>query len=377
MTTLESQPGGKLLEFEQYIDYQLDRTRSKIRMTDMVTSAIFLVAVALAVLFLEILLDHLFGLPPWLRVAILVVGGSAAIGYGYWGIVRPLLRRVNHYYAARDDRGHRSQLQEQPDHVSRPPPPQAGGSQVDHGRPGEQGRPRPVGDRGRITSSTRRLLTKGVYALAGVIVAVCLYSLLTPKSILDSAGRAFLADIARPTDTRLVNIRPGDDPEKSTVIAGENVPFAVEVQGKRPEAVSLHYSIDGGKTFSTTEMARGKSDFEPWQATLRDVQTRSGAEAVLYQIKGGDAESKTYRLNVRAMPMVVSVTHDLTFPGYIQRERKTAGLPPRPDAAWRAVTSRRSRVRRPPSAPRRISRPGPPDSNLATSTRPARSGRSR
>ena len=48
------------------------------------------------------------------------------------------------------------------------------------------------------------------YALSGVVVVFCLYAALTPKDILASAKRAFLADVVRPTNTTLTNIKPGD-----------------------------------------------------------------------------------------------------------------------------------------------------------------------
>jgi hypothetical protein len=329
MTTLETQgpaKGGKLLDFEQYIDYQLERTRSKIRATDVVTAVVFLTAVALGVLFVEVVLDHIIGLPTWFRATVLALGAASALTYGYFSILRPILRRVNHYYAARtievtDPKFKNSLItyldlrrrkQEVPKSILAALETKA------------------VHDLSVVEPDhvvDQSMLTRAVYALAGVIVAICIYSLLTPKSIVDSTGRAFLVDLARPTDTRLVNIKPGDDPERSTIIAGENVAFTVEVQGKRPESVTLHYSLDDGRNYQTAELARGKSDFEPWQTTLRDVQTRAGADAVLYRFTGGDAESRTYRLNVRAMPMVSTIRHDLTFPGYIQRERRAAGLP--------------------------------------------------
>ena len=59
----------------------------------------------------------------------------------------------------------------------------------------------------------QRRLMQMAYLLSGVFVVFSLYALMTPKSIPDSIKRAFLADVVRPTDTRLTNIKPGDDPE--------------------------------------------------------------------------------------------------------------------------------------------------------------------
>src|SRR5262249_34672234 len=65
-------------------------------------------------------------------------------------------------------------------------------------------------------------LMRLAYALSAVIVIYCIYAALAPKSILDSARRAFLADLVRPTNTRLANIKPGNDAKLSEVVAGEH-----------------------------------------------------------------------------------------------------------------------------------------------------------
>ncbi len=174
----------------------------------------------------------------------------------------------------------------------------------------------------------QRRLIRMVYALAGVVVVFCLYSLLTPKSILDSTRRALLADVARPTNTRLVNIKPGNDPKQANVVAGTNVPFSVEIHGTRPRRSRCTTAWTAASSYGAQEFARGRSDYDPWTTMLREVQTRNGQKQVRYYIQGGDATSKTYRLNVRPTPMVLDVSHDLVFPAYIQRERRGDNLPP-------------------------------------------------
>ena len=52
---------GKLLDYEQFIDHQIQRTRTRIKVTDMITAGLTLVVAFLAVLFLEVVFDHVFG----------------------------------------------------------------------------------------------------------------------------------------------------------------------------------------------------------------------------------------------------------------------------------------------------------------------------
>src|SRR5262245_26831076 len=96
----QPQPQGKLLDYEQFIDHQIGQTRAKIRTTDVLTALVTLGAVGLGVLFLEVVLDHIFGLPPWVRLIVLAAGMMAGIAFATMKIVWPLIRRVNSYYAA-------------------------------------------------------------------------------------------------------------------------------------------------------------------------------------------------------------------------------------------------------------------------------------
>jgi hypothetical protein len=69
-----SQPHGKLLDYEQFIDHQLNRTRARIKFIDIMTAGLMLVVGFLGVLFLEVVLDHIVGLPLLLRRLIFSAG---------------------------------------------------------------------------------------------------------------------------------------------------------------------------------------------------------------------------------------------------------------------------------------------------------------
>ena len=67
----QAQPHGKLLDYEQFIDHQLNRTRARIKFTDIMTAGLMLLVGFLGVLFLEVVLDHVVGLPLLLRRIVL------------------------------------------------------------------------------------------------------------------------------------------------------------------------------------------------------------------------------------------------------------------------------------------------------------------
>src|SRR5512135_451244 len=307
---------GKLLDFEQYIEHQLGRTRARIKLTDIVTASLILIAAAVGLLFLEVVLDHLIGLPVWLRRIVLLLGLSGGVAFAVWRIVLPMVRRINGFYAARTIEG---------------ADPSFKNSLINYldlrRRRGELSKAalaaieaKAVRDLTQVEIDSvvnQRRLMQVAYTLSAVVVLFCLYAAMTPKSILDSAKRALLADVVRPTNTRLVNIKPGDDPESARVVAGTHVPFTVEVQGTRPARVVLHWSVDGGKFFAAQELAPGRNYYDPWQFTMRNVQ-----QGVDYYFTGGDAESLRYHLEVLPAPMVTAVALDYEFPSY-------TGVPPR------------------------------------------------
>ncbi|MBV8311095.1 MAG: hypothetical protein JO344_11985, partial [Planctomycetaceae bacterium] len=311
----QTQSYGKLLDYEQFIDHQLARTRTRIKMTDIVTAAFILLVGFVATLLVEVVLDHAFGLPLIVRRVILVVGMTAAFAFTLLRVVLPLVLRINSVYAAKTIEGvdttfknslvnyltlraHRDRL------------PKAVLATLEA---------RAVSDLAHVEVEqvvNQQHLMKAFYTLCGVAVAFFLYAAFQPKSILDSTKRAFLADVVRPTNTRLVAIKPGD----AEVVAGKQVIFSVDTNsGVRPETVKLHYSVDGGKFYAIKEFEPGTNYYDPWQLTFNNVQ-----QTMDYYVTGGDGESLHYTLTVLPAPMVTAVKIDYDFPKYTQ-------VPPRKD----------------------------------------------
>lgn len=307
---------GKLLDYKEFIEHQIAVTRRRIKLTDLVTAVLILAVGLAATLLVEVILDHAFGLPAFVRQIILIGGTVAAIGFVMMRIVRPLLMSINGMYAAKTIEGadpaiknsliNYLEISRDPERVSK--------------KVLAALESRAVADLAHVEVDDvvdQRRAMQTAYALCGVIVAFCLYAAFTPKSILDSTKRAFLADVVRPTNTKLVNIKPGDDPALAEVVAGTHVAFSVDVQGVRPEKVRLHYSVDGGKFYAVKEFEPGKNYYDPWSITLANLQ-----QSLDYYVTGNDAESLHYDLKVLPAPMVESVSVDYEFPRY-------TGLPPR------------------------------------------------
>ncbi|AMV37622.1 hypothetical protein [Planctomyces sp. SH-PL62] len=309
---------GKLLDYKEFIEHQIALTRRRIKYTDLVTACLTLAAGLALVLLIEVVLDHAFGLPVFVRRMILMAGTVSAAAFILMRVVRPLAMSINAMYAAKTIEGadpdiknsliNYLEIRRDPARVSK--------------NVMAALESRAVADLTQIELDDvvdQRRAMQTAYALCGVIVAFCIYAAFTPKSILDSTKRAFLADVVRPTNTKLVNIKPGDDPELAEIVAGSHVQFSVDVQGVRPEKVKLHYSADGGKFYAVKEFDPGKNYYDPWAATLTNLQ-----QSLDYFVTANDAESLHYELKVLPAPMIESVMIDYEFPRY-------TGVPPRTD----------------------------------------------
>ncbi len=310
----QAKPSGKLLDYEQFIDHQIQRTRRRIKVTDIITASLTLLVAFLAVLFLEVVFDHFFGLPLLLRRVVLAAGMTSACLFAAMRVAMPIVRRINGIYAARtientDPTFKNSLINYLELRKQRGQVPKAIMATLES---------RAVSDLAHVEVDTvvnQQRLIRTAYALSGVIVVFCLYAAFAPKSILDSTRRAFLADLTRPTNTRLANIKPGSDPELSQVVAGSHVVFAADVQGTRPRKVLLHFSVDGGKFFAVREFAPGRNLYDPWQVTYTSAQ-----QSMEYYLSGGDAESDRYHIEVLPAPTITSISHDLTFKSYTKLE---------------------------------------------------------
>jgi hypothetical protein len=304
---------GKLLDYEQFIDHQIKRTRRRIKNVDIFTAGLVLVVGFVSVVFVEVILDHVVGLPLLVRQLTLATGLATACVFAALRLLLPLLHRVNAIYAAKtiedvdpsfknslinylELRRHRNELSK------------AVLSALEA---------RAVTDLAQVEVDNvvnQQRLMCAFYALSGVISAFCLYAALTPKSSFDSARRAFLADLVRPTNTQFKNIKPGN----AEVVAGENVSFAVYVDGVRPRRVLLHYSVDDGNFYAIREFTPGRHLYDAWQFALTNVQ-----QSMDYYLTGGDAESPHFRVDVRPAPTVTSVALDLDFPSYTKVPPRT------------------------------------------------------
>ena len=114
MATTTRSGNARYVEFDEYVDSKLVRTRQTIRSTDILLAVVSALAAVLGYLLLFVIADHWLGMdfaPPLARLLIgLSVLGGAAV-WATWTIGLPRRRRINRLFVAREIETHESALE--------------------------------------------------------------------------------------------------------------------------------------------------------------------------------------------------------------------------------------------------------------------------
>ena len=212
-TAVESKTSSRFVDFDEYVDFQLEKTRHGIKWTDMVTAAAVIAAFVVGYLLFFAVLDNWLipgGFGRTARFA--MVAGLLLVSTGWlvWKIVLPYFKQVSSLYAARaieqSEPGLKSTLL----------------NLVDLRRSGREMSGEIRGALEKRAAKTlanmdvdqaldRRPLMRAAYVLLALVVLTCLYSVLSPKRI--SFARAFLPP---------ANVAPATRTKASVLPSGEN-----------------------------------------------------------------------------------------------------------------------------------------------------------
>ena len=312
------------VDFDEYVDLQLQKARDGIRATDILT-AVMMFGVGLMVwLLLFVILDHWViqdGVGPTARMAMAVVFGIVSLAWLGWKVLIPYMRRVNRLFAAKQIERTQPELQSTLLNL------------VDLQDDGHEISPeihkalqrRAAESMARTdvdTAIDRRPLMISVYAFCVLIVVFLLYSLFTPKRVSSSVWRAILptADIAAPTETVIKSIEPGD----AEVVPGTRLPVEVEITGETPEAVELVYTtsdrafVDEVVPLRTDETTPGR-----YVGDILGVNGAGIQQSLTYRIIAGDTRSPEFTVAVHQPPTAQVAEIRLSHPDYMKLPSET------------------------------------------------------
>jgi hypothetical protein len=303
--------------YDAVVEGHLTRARRRIRTLDATAGCLGLLAGTMAYVLALVLLDRWLVLSPVARQ--LALGGYllAALLYIVFGLVLPLTRRINPYFAAR----HLEEVV-----------PEAKNSVVNwldlHGQPLPPAIRGAVGQRAArdvARADLERAISGRRAAWLGGITTALFLALLVAMAVL--GARPFFSLFGRAlvpfregmilTRTQLTLLEPqGGD---ATVPVGRSVHFAVDVSGRvpepgKPDSLKLLFHYQQGDPFE--ERALEREEDSRWGTTLPAFQVQNG---FWYKVTGGDAETAEYRVQVRATPLIERFDVNYHFRPYFAR----------------------------------------------------------
>ena len=308
--------GGQLVEFDEFIDAQLGKTRSHVRSVDVASSLMLLTAGTLGYLLLAAMFDHWIvsgGLGFWGRISFLAVYVVGAVAFLVTQVLPLLVYRINPLYAAQTIE--RSQPSLKNTLVNflffRGNP--AG---VNPGiyRAVEQQAATNLAAAHADTAVDRTKLIRIGYVLIGIFVVCALYTLASPKDLFKTAGRiaAPWADIDAPTRTTITGIEPRD----TQAFRGQQIEVSARIQDSGDGGrVMLYYSTaDGQIVDSPIEMSLGDDRYD--HTCLLPAGEASLQQDLHYRIEAGDAITRPFYVEVVAAPTIFVRALDYKYPTY-------------------------------------------------------------
>ncbi len=328
MATVQ-RPEERYVDFDEYIDLQLDKARNGIKWTDILAAAAGVGALVIAYLVLFVIADHwLFegGIPTGLRQILLSIVGVIAVAWIGWKVVWPYLRRVNDLYAAqmleRAEPSLRGSLFGLVDsrRAGRPP--------IEEVRKAlERRAATTLSDVDVDAALDRRLLMRMSYVLLGVVLFACIYAIASPKRVGPSLLRALLpaSNIGVATRTEILDVRPGN----TAVLAGEQLSVSVMIRGETPDKVMLFYStVDRRFVDEPIELRLVDETTREYQATLIGDAGRGLAQDLSYRIVANDDAAGPFAIDVDQPPAANIKAIALQYPPYSGLEPIERETPP-------------------------------------------------
>ena len=309
----------KFVEYDQFIEKQIHRTRQAVKLVDFAYASLQLVVGVVVGLLIATLIEH-WVVPGGLNaVARFLLFGLFVGSAGYFFVKRlwPLLRsRINPVYAAHTiERGHptlknslvnfllfRTRRDQMPSAVYQALEQQAA-----------QGLARvPV----EFAVDRTPLIRLG-YVLVALVVFGAVYAFFSPKHQFATAGRVLApwAAIAPPSRVHVDRVEPGT----TTVTQGETLTVSAEIRGLREgETVRLRYTTADGQEVDAATAMQPAETGRRYEAVLPTATSQSLGldEDLVYRIEAGDARTIDYKVTVVTAPVIVVRQVQYEYPDY-------------------------------------------------------------
>ena len=324
-TTVEPRDGTQpYVDADEYIDFQLAKTQSQIKATEILTSASWLGLAVLGYVLTFVVLDQWVmpgGFGTWTRAAWL---GVLMVGGGAWltaRIITPSFRTVHELYAAK--------MIESADPTLKSSLLNLIDLQI-HDRQSQSTLVRTSMEKRAAVELSRvdvdhaidrQTLLRVAYALLGMVVLCSLYVMLSPKDAFSSVQRLLLpaSQTAVATRTAIANITPED----TRVLAGELLTVEADILGQMPPQVNLVYTTaDREFVDQPVEMQRVEEGTSRFRGVISGEKGRGLMQNITYRLEAGDARSREYNVQVLEPPSSKVESVNYVFPAYMKLDPK-------------------------------------------------------
>lgn len=309
------------VDFDEYIEYQLQKTRSQIRWTDLLTAIAGIAVLTVGYLFVFTLLDH-WVIPDGFSVrtrgwmlGILVLVQTVWIA---WKVVWPSWRQVNSLFAARTlesaEPGFKNTLLTLLDLRG-----QQRSVPVEIQRSIEKRAALRLSEMDVEQSIDRRMLLRLSYALLALVVLCCAYTVMSPKKLSFLRPLSTVAT-AVPSRTHIVAVRPGS----TELLAGSQLAVEVDLEGEIPERVVAFFTTRDRRFVDEPVELHSIGEALMEYGGVIGGATGGGIQQDLsYYVVAGDSRSETYEVTVLQSPTVAVEEVLITFPDYMAFSPRT------------------------------------------------------
>ncbi len=299
MATVSEKTQHTYANADEFIQYQLEKARNRIKATDLLTAGVLAGLLLVGYVLVFTLLDHWVidgGFGAWTRACLLAVVLilCGAILYRY--VLRPWYRRINPLYAARALDRSSGEIQGS---LLALVDLQSSGHKSDGAihRTLEKRAAVKLADVHVDEAIDRRLLTRMGTGLFVVTLITCLYAVLSPKSISLLRPLTF-AHTTVATRTVIEAVQPGN----TTIPAGSQLEFVTDLAGVIPEDVRVLYSTSDRRFVDEPLPMRTTDDEHRFRILMIGDGDRGIRQDMTYRIEAGDTRSETFTVTVEQPP---------------------------------------------------------------------------
>ncbi len=319
---------AKLVQYDEFIDRQVESTRRVVKVVDLATWLVVLAAGVLAFLLAVAVVEHWvvpggFSVPERAALFALLAG---SVGYFALRRLWPLVsRKVNPVYAAHTIEQTGPTLKNSLVNLLLFRQKRTEISDAVYHTLEEQAAQRlsrvPVD-----AAVDRTLLIRFGYVLVAIVALALAYKVLSPKDPVVAARRVLMpwADIVPASRVNISNIEPG----AVTVSRGEYLDVSAEVRGiGDDDTVVLRYTTTNGQAVDKPVPMKLSRDSLRFEGRLSDDEGATSdvglAQNLTYRIEAGDARSLDYAVKVIEAPSILVEEVEYDYPeytGYVDRQ---------------------------------------------------------